>query len=83
MTQLQVMQSSYQEECGQSNTNTMFIFDQKKGITWGTKLCKKFIEATHLLWTKRNSFKHDRQIHDIQEVEDIRLKTALRNQYIL
>ena len=34
----------------------------------------------YLLWTKRNSFEHDRKLHGLQEGEDILLKTAIRNQ---
>ena len=52
---------------------------KKQGITWGTKLCQKLIEATHLLWSKRNSFEHDRKLHELIEVEDIRLKGAIKS----
>ena len=51
---------------------------KKQSITWGTNPYNKLIEATHSLWTKRNSFDHDRQIHGLREVEDIRLKSAKR-----
>ena len=51
---------------------------KKQGITWGTKLCEKLIEATHPLWTKRNYFEHNRKLHGLIEVENIRLKTAIK-----
>ena len=51
---------------------------KKQGITWGTKLYEKLIEATHLLWTKHNSFEDDRKLHRLIEVEDIHLKTAIK-----
>ena len=38
---------------------------------------QKLIDATHSLWTKRNSFEHDKLIHRLREVEDTRLKTAI------
>ena len=54
---------------------------QKQGITWGIKLRKKIIEASHSLLTKRNTFEHDINLHGLIEVEDIRLKTAIKEQY--
>ena len=51
---------------------------RKQGITWGTKLREKLIEATHLLWTKLNLFEHDRQLHGLRKVTDIRLKTSVK-----
>ena len=47
-------------------------------MAWGTNLCNKLIEVTHSLWTKYNYFEHDRQIHGLREVEDIRLKSAIK-----
>ena len=55
---------------------------KKQSITWGTKLCEKLIEASHSLWTKRNTFEHDRKLHGLIEMEDIRLKTAVKAQYL-
>ena len=54
---------------------------KKEGIILETTLCEKLIEATHLLWIKQNSFEHDRKLHGLREVEDIQLKTPIRNQY--
>ena len=56
---------------------------RKQGITQETKLCETLIEATHLLWTKGIFFEHDRKLYGLQEVENIQLKTAIRNQYKL
>ena len=55
--------------------------ESKKCITWSTILCKKLIEATHSLWTQRNSFENDRQLHVLRGVKDIILKTAVKNIY--
>ncbi len=30
------------------------------GATWLRKLCDKLMNATHSLWTKRNSFEHEK-----------------------
>ena len=54
---------------------------RKQGITWGTKLCEKIIEATHSLWTKHNSFEYNRKLHGLIEFENICLITAIKNQY--
>ena len=61
--------------------NINYILDKKQGIIWGMKLCKKLIEASHYVWTKRDTFEHDRKLHRLIEVGDIRLKTAIKEQY--
>ena len=75
------MQVFYPQECGNNNMNITFTWDKKQGIKWSTQLCEKLIEPTHLMWTKRNSFEHNRNLHRLIEVEDIHLKTAIINQY--
>ena len=59
----------------------LHIGSRKQGITWGTKLYKKLIETSHSLWNKRNTFEHDRKLHGLIEVEDIRLKRVIKVQY--
>ena len=48
LTQLQVMQFFYQEECGKSNTNTTFIFNKKDKESCRVQTyAKKLIDATY------------------------------------
>ena len=61
----------------------LHIGSRKQGLSWGTKLCKKLIDASNSLWNKRNTFEHDRKLHGIIEVEDIRLKREIKAQYRL
>ena len=49
--------------------NTMCIQGQKTIHNMGYKFMRK----------KRNSFEHDRRIHGLREVEDIRLNVAIKN----
>ena len=59
--------------------NQVDLGSKKQGITLGTIfLCDKLIEVTHSLWTKRNSFKHDRKLHELRELEDSILKSAIK-----
>ena len=53
------------------------------GATWLRKLCDKLINATHSLWTKRNSFEHEKHKHGLRELEDVRLEEAVKHQYAL
>ena len=79
LTQLQVMQDFSPTWMWQKQHDYyVHIGSRNQGITWGTNLCDKLIEATHSLWTKWNSFKHDRQVHGLREVEDRRLKAAIK-----
>ena len=55
----------------------------KKRSTWARKLCEKLIDATHALWRKRNSFEHDREVHGLRDIEDVRLEEAVKRQYVL
>ena len=71
-TRLQVMQGFLPTGMWQKqHTYYVYIRLRKQGITLCTKLCKKIIEATHLLWIECNSLKHNRRLHGLQEVEDI------------
>ena len=56
---------------------------RKQGLSWGTKLCRKLIDASHSLLNKRNTFEHDRKLHGLIKVEDICLKRAIKEQYRL
>ncbi len=46
-------------------------------------MCKKLIDTSLSLWNKRNTFEHDRKLHGLIEVEYIRLKRAIKEQYRL
>ena len=70
---LDIIQQDYYTEKGSRRT----------GASWVKKLCNKLINATHSLWTKRNSFEHDKQQHGLLEIEDLRLDTAIRRQFAL
>ena len=61
----------------------LYLGSRKQGYSWGTKLCEKLIDASHSLWNKRNTFEHDRKLHGLIEVEDIRLKKAIKEQFSL
>ena len=83
LTQLQIMQGFLPTGMWQQQHEYyIYMGSKKQGITWGTKLCKKLIEASHSMWTKRNTFEHDRKLHGLIEVEDVRLKTAVKAQYL-
>ena len=72
LTRLQVMQGFLPTGMWQNKYKYyVYIRSRKLGITWGTKLCEKLIEATHSLWIKQNSFEHDRRLHGLREVKDI------------
>ena len=59
------------------------IGSRKQGMSWVKKLCGKLIDATHALWRKRNSYEHDRTIHGLREIEDVRLEEAVKRQYVM
>ncbi len=84
LTYLQVMQGFLpQGMWQQQHEYYLYLGSRKQGYSWGTKLCEKLIDASHSLWNKRNTFEHDRKLHGLIEVEDIRLKKAIKEQFSL
>ena len=72
LTELQVIQGFLPARIWQKQHKYyVYIKSRKQGITWGTKLREKLIEATHSLWLKQNLFEYNRKLHGLQEVEDI------------
>ena len=61
----------------------MFTLDPRNKKSLGKQTYGKIDRSYSFIMEKYNYFDHDRQIHGLQEVEKMRLKVAIRKQYIL
>ena len=53
---------------------------RRQGKSWGIKLVTLLVKATISVWNKRNFMEHNRVVHGLSEVENIRLSREVNKQ---